>query len=61
MIEKVNKTKIWFFERVNKMHNLWPGSPRREDRAQTNRKRHVMRKAKPYRGRIFILMFQVRK
>ena len=28
-IENINKIKSWFFERVNKMTNLWPDSPKR--------------------------------
>ena len=26
----INKTRSWFFESVNKICNLWPGSPRKQ-------------------------------
>ena len=32
IIDKINKTKSWFFERVNKLTNLWTGSPKRKER-----------------------------
>ena len=33
-IEKVNKTKRWFFKKVNKMAILWLGSPRKKEQTQ---------------------------
>ena len=31
-VEKINKTKDWFFERIKNLTNIWPGSPKRKGR-----------------------------
>ena len=42
-IEKINNTKSWFFERVNKIDKLCPDSPR-EERTQINKIRNEIGK-----------------
>ena len=43
-IEKINKTKSWFFEKVNKLTNLWLDSPRGDKK--TKQTKSEMKKEK---------------
>ena len=31
-VAKINKTKSWFFVKINKIDKLWPDSSRKEER-----------------------------
>ena len=32
---KINTTKSWFFEKINRIYKLWPDSSRKKDRRST--------------------------
>ena len=40
IIVKINKTKSWFFEKINEMTNLYPDSSRKKEKNQINKIRN---------------------
>ena len=39
-IVRINKTKSWLFEKINKIYKLWPDSSRKKEKSQINKIRN---------------------
>ena len=53
-IVKINKTKSWFFEKINKITNLWPDSSRKKRRIKSTKlemkKERLQQTMQKYKG-----------